>query len=257
MKSNPEATELPKTNLKETNSEGEKLTLTIEKLKTKINQKEIFKRNLNIFALLILSASMIIPVFFKALVGSFILLMPPTLLVLTALPLIYLETSISESKNELLALEAKIRVYSRFHELRHLKKESYFETLVEINTHNLEDYYTLVKVHTDNSFRVAIIAGIVGFLLIVIGLLTGFLNDKNTRTISFIASGAGIITEFIASVFFFLYNRTIKQLKNYHDSLIDVQNILLSFKLIGDISDDKEKAKMISQMLNSLTKKES
>jgi hypothetical protein len=70
--------------------------------------------------------------------------------------------------------------------------------------------------------------------------------------ISYVSAGAGIITEFIAGVFFYLYNRTVIQLKEYHDSLIHVQNILLSFKIVGDTKDDTQRNAMMELMMKCL-----
>lgn len=41
-------------------------------------------------------------------------------------------------------------------------------------------------------------------------------------------------------------------MKEYHDSLLSVQNVLLSFKLVGDMDSTQNKYKMISQMLTYL-----
>lgn len=129
---------------------------------------------------------------------------------------------------------------------------SYFDRLVQINVDNLADYYAMVRVHTDKSFKVSIIAGLFGFALISVGLILGFLGDTANTDIALIASGSGVITEFIAGIFFYLYNRTIVQLKGYHDSLLTVQNVLLSFKLIGDLKDETQKGQMIGNMLSFL-----
>lgn len=126
---------------------------------------------------------------------------------------------------------------------------SYFDRLVDINLTNLSAYYGLVKVHANNSFFVATVAGAVGFALIILGLIIGFTNIDPSKTITFVSSASGVVTEFIAVVFFYLYNKTIQQLKGYHDSLLSVQNILLSFKLVGDTEDSNDKAKMVGQML--------
>lgn len=129
---------------------------------------------------------------------------------------------------------------------------SYFDRLVDINVTNLDAYYGLVKVHTNNSFLFSMSAGCIGFLLIVTGLIMGFTNVTNAQIISYVSAGAGIITEFIAGVFFYLYNRTVIQLKEYHDSLIHVQNILLSFKIVGDTKDDTQRNAMMELMMKCL-----
>lgn len=138
------------------------------------------------------------------------------------------------------------------HLLQKKENETYFDKLVQINVSNLAQYYALVKIHTDNSFKVSLVTGLVGFTLIMLGILFGFFTNTRETAIAYIAAGSGVITEFIAGTFFFLYNRTVRQLKDYHDSLISVQNILLSFKIIGDLTDESDKAKIVSRMLVSL-----
>jgi hypothetical protein len=157
---------------------------------------------------------------------------------------------------EIEAREARKRILSRF-DIRPsgataTETPSYFDKLVRINIENLAEYYSLIKVHTNNSFRISAISGVVGFLLIVIGLVTGFANVTETQYLAYVITGAGILIEFISGIFFYLYNRTIRELKGYHDSLLVVQNILLSFKIIEEITDDQQKATMLGKMLEFL-----
>lgn len=129
--------------------------------------------------------------------------------------------------------------------------ESYFSNLVEINVDNLSEYYSMVKSHTSNSFWISASTSVAGFFLIVTGLIVLIFSDSSVE-ISYISTGTGVVVEFISGVFFYLYNRTVRQLKDYHDSLIDVQNILLSFKIIEDTKDEDIKADMMSQMMSFL-----
>lgn len=128
---------------------------------------------------------------------------------------------------------------------------SYFDSLVRINVDNLAEYYTLVKVHTNNSFRASLLAGLIGFGLILIGVIAGF-GGESAATPAKLAAFSGVITEFISGVFFYLYNRTVRQLKEYHDSLLAVQNILLALKLVNDTSDATAKRDITAQMCRSL-----
>ncbi|GGE94649.1 TRADD-N-associated membrane domain-containing protein [Shewanella carassii] len=129
---------------------------------------------------------------------------------------------------------------------------TYFDRLVDININNLSDYYSMVKEHTDKSFFASIFAGGIGFLLIVTGLLIGFTDLNNSQSIAYISSGSGVIIEFISGVFFWLYSKTTQQLKGYHDSLVNIQNVLLSFKVIEDTKDDATKLEMAKTMITSL-----
>lgn len=131
------------------------------------------------------------------------------------------------------------------------RSQSYFDSLVKINVENLAEYYSLVKVHTNNSFRASLLAGVIGFSFILIGVIAGF-GGAETATPAKIAAIAGVITEFVSGIFFYLYNRTVRQLKDYHDSLLSVQNVLLSLKLVNDTEDVSAKRDMTAQMCKFL-----
>lgn len=165
------------------------------------------------------------------------------------------QTRVYKSRSELERLFVRKRIESHFPENvgeKDSDSQSYFDNLVKINIENLSEYYSLVKTHTNNSFRVSILSGIIGFFFITFGLVVGFSYDDKSPVIPYISAGAGVFIEFIAGVFFYLYNRTVRQLKSYHDSLLDVQNILLAFKIVEDIHDQKDRGTMITNMLQFL-----
>lgn len=166
-----------------------------------------------------------------------------------------IRSSKSKLKEPLDLLIQKEKTAHLLHKDNVRKSDSYFDSLVKINVDNLAEYYSMVKLHTDKSFTVSISAGILGFVLIVIGLVSGFNTGNSDQIIAYISTGAGVVTEFIAGVFFYLYNRTVRQLKGYHDSLLAVQNILLSFKILDDIKDESVKVQMVGQMMAFLMNK--
>lgn len=164
--------------------------------------------------------------------------------------LAFLGSDVIEAKSELEANEAMRNVMQKLPDSTNSTTQ-YFESLVKINVENLSAYYSLVKTHTQQSFKVSLMTGVLGFILISVGLVLGF-QFKEYERIGYIASGSGIFVEFISGVLFYLYNKTVRQLKEYHDSLINVQNILLSFKLIESIKDEKSKTEMIGKMITRL-----
>ncbi|QBF84975.1 hypothetical protein EXU30_18495 [Shewanella maritima] len=80
----------------------------------------------------------------------------------------------------------------------------------------------------------------------------GFTDFKNSESIAYLSAGSGVVVEFISGVFFYLYNKTTLQLKGYHDSLVNIQNVLLSFKIIEDTEDSKTKLEMTNSMIAAL-----
>lgn len=131
-------------------------------------------------------------------------------------------------------------------------KEPYFESLVRINIDNLSDYYKMVRIHTENSYQLSYWCGLFGFILIATGIFIGFVPSESARIARYIAVATGVITQVLSGTSFYLYNRTVQQLKGYHDSLLDVQNILLSFKMLEDINSEQERVKIITQLITFL-----
>lgn len=131
--------------------------------------------------------------------------------------------------------------------------KGFFKELVGFNIEYLRAYNALIKNHTQKSFFVSIVSGIFGFGLIMVGICLGFLDKNNlTNNLTYIAAVSGIIIEFISGIFFYLYNRTVRELKEYHNSLLDVQNVLLSFNIVQDL-EGEAKAEMLSQVISSLS----
>jgi len=128
----------------------------------------------------------------------------------------------------------------------------YFDRLVDINVKNLGDYYGLVRLHNDKSFSISVGAGVVGFVLIAAAIGLALFSNAGQKLPTAISAGSGVITEFIGAVFFYLYNRSVREMRDYFDSLLTVQNILLSLKLVNDTRDEREKVKMVGMMLSYL-----
>jgi hypothetical protein len=61
--------------------------------------------------------------------------------------------------------------------------------------------------------------------------------------------------EFISGIFFNLYNCTILQLKDYHASLLEGKNVLLSFKVVDDLKTESDKVKILEKMMVYLVSK--
>ncbi|WP_202983874.1 TRADD-N-associated membrane domain-containing protein [Paenibacillus sp. EKM212P] len=134
------------------------------------------------------------------------------------------------------------------------KAARYFDDLVAINLRNLEDYYDLVKNSNRKSFNASLVMSIFGVLLISSGLIVSYVFS-DLSNISYVVTGAGVLVEVISGLMFYLYNRTVLQLKGYHDSLLDVQNILLCFKLVEDTNEEAIRVEVMKQMIEFLVRR--
>lgn len=171
--------------------------------------------------------------------------------VFAALSLLGNYTSEREIVDALRSAESIAKVSAALFGQKSGPEHNYFESLVSINVENLREYYLLVKKHTSYSYRVSLAAGALGFLLICGALMASYVRGQLT-SITYIGTGAGLVVEFISGIFFYLYNKTVRQLKGYHDSLLDVQNILLALKLIESVSKEDARSPMLQHMISFL-----
>lgn len=163
--------------------------------------------------------------------------------------------SIAKYQDEIIQIESKHQYLDYFDSNeKSYSQQDYFNKLVEINVENLGSYYALVKIHANKGFNTSLYSGLIGFSFIIISIFLGSFYPERI-SITYIAAAAGIITEFISGIFFFLYMKTVRQLKEYHDSLLNVQNVLLSFKIISDVKSETVRSQLTSEMLKALLQK--
>jgi len=136
---------------------------------------------------------------------------------------------------------------------QHLKEnleQDFFNKLVEINFKYLDQYYLQTQEQADKSFWISASAGIVGFIVMITGIIMMYTNVSNVQP-AYVTTASGVITEFIAAVFFYLYNRTILKMSEYHQKLVITQNISLALKTADSL--DGEKSKSLSLIIDRLT----
>lgn len=134
-------------------------------------------------------------------------------------------------------------------ELKEKIEENFFTKLVQINFKYLDQYYLQTQEQADKSFKLASFASISGLLIIVTGIIMMLFSKTEP---AYVTTGAGILSEFIASVFFYLYNRTILKMSQYHQKLVITQNISLALKITDDM-ESEQKAKSLELLIDRLT----
>ena len=128
-------------------------------------------------------------------------------------------------------------------------EENFFTKLVQINFKYLDQYYLQTQEQADKSFRLASFASISGLAIIVIGILMMLFNKTEP---AYVTTSAGILSEFIAAIFFYLYNKTILKMSEYHQKLVITQNVSLALK-ITDEMEKEQKAKSLELLIDRLT----
>ncbi|WP_159800624.1 hypothetical protein [Flavobacterium sp. MK4S-17] len=134
-------------------------------------------------------------------------------------------------------------------ELQENISENFFTKLVQINFKYLDQYYLQTQEQADKSFRLASFASVAGLIIVIIGIIMMFF-DKTSP--AYVTTGAGVVSELIAAVFFYLYNKTILKMSQYHQKLVITQNISLALKITEDMDGDN-KSKIQEMLVDRLT----
>ena len=142
------------------------------------------------------------------------------------------------------------KVNTQIGQLQEKLEEDFFTKLVNINFKYLDKYYLQTQVQADRSFYFAIIAAMISLAMVIFGI--GLMYRGEAKP-AYVSAGAGILGEFIAAVFFYLYNRTVLRMSEYHHKLVLTQNISLALKT-ADSLDAEEKKKALAAIIVELTK---
>ena len=129
-------------------------------------------------------------------------------------------------------------------------EEDIFTNLIKISYKYLDQYYLQVREQAQKSFIFTAIIASIGAILIFTGVILMFAEKVN---VSYVSTSAGVITEFISSIFFYLYNKTITSMSNYHNKLVLSQNISLALR-VADSLPREEQTKVKDEIVKELLK---
>jgi len=129
---------------------------------------------------------------------------------------------------------ATVITTGRSEELQEKLEENFFTNLVKINFKYIDQYYLQTQVQADKSFSLCTFAAVISLLVIIVGIVMLFVNQSD-KAAGYVATAAGTLGEFIAAVFFYLYNRTITKMGEYHQKLVLTQNVSIALKLSEEL----------------------
>ena len=151
--------------------------------------------------------------------------------------------------------ESQIRRKMLEYEVEDIKEEvqeDVFENSIKMSYKYLDQYYLQTREQAQKGFFVTVCVSAIGAILLGIGIVAMFLEKTEP---SYVTCASGVITEFIAAIFFYLYNKTIVSMSKYHNKLVLSQNISIALKVADTLpSDDKTKSKnkIIEELLKDI-----
>ena len=116
----------------------------------------------------------------------------------------------------------------------------------------LEELYK--KRNTDNflktvSFTLAVIMSIIGTIILFVGIIASFFSTKN---VGWITTSSGAIIEVVAGIYFWLLNRTMKEVKDNSRQLEKTENLITAMELVEKITNTTEKDNDYKNMIDNL-----
>lgn len=127
-----------------------------------------------------------------------------------------------------------------------------FENSIKMSYKYLDQYYLQIRDQAQKGFFVTVCVSVFGAILIGVGIVLMFMDITNP---SYITCASGVITEFIATIFFYMYNKTVTSMSKYHNKLVLSHNISIALKVADTLpEEDKVKSKnlIISELLKDM-----
>ena len=121
------------------------------------------------------------------------------------------------------------------------------DTLLELSEKRNTD-----KFFKKLSFALAIIMSVIGTIILFVGIVLSFVFEAK---IGWITTSSGVVIEIVASIYFWLVNKTIKEVKENSIQLENTKNQISAMELVEKISDEKVKDTVYVEMIKSLIEK--
>lgn len=119
--------------------------------------------------------------------------------------------------------------------------EDIYQNLIKISYKYLDEYYLQTRQQAQKGFFVTVCVAIAGAIIVAIGIIAMFFGKT---TPAYVTTASGTVTEFIAAVFFYLYNKTIASMSDYHNKLVLSQNVSIALKISESMTKEQgEKVK--------------
>jgi len=103
------------------------------------------------------------------------------------------------------------------------------------NVRESTEYYIISKRQANKSFTLAIISCFLGVIIYICGFIIVAILDKD---ITIFTTIAGTVVELIAGLSFWVYNKCIKQLNEYHKRLNSTEKYLTSIQMADKMNNN-------------------
>lgn len=153
-------------------------------------------------------------------------------------------------------IENSLQFEISMHDVKSIQKsideDEVFENSLKLSYKYLDQYYYQTREQAQKGFVVTVCVAIFGAMLIFSGIIAMFIGKIEP---SYLTCASGLITEFIAAIFFYLYNKTVSSMSKYHNKLVFSQNISIALKVADSLPNEeqfKTKNIIVSELLKDI-----
>jgi hypothetical protein len=138
--------------------------------------------------------------------------------------------------------------------LEQASPDNVFRYVYLINNASVEKYVQQSRDQAESAFGLSKKVAIGGFALMAAGIVIGLISQftDHALTTAYLAGIGGVLTEFIAGVFFWMYNRTLQQINLFYEGMMTQQHEALA--AIGRASEsgrEADKGRTLARMIES------
>ena len=130
-----------------------------------------------------------------------------------------------------------------------------FKYILLINISALDEYITLTRLQAEQSFLISKNVALGGCVVMILAIILSIcitVGGNTNLNAGYLSGIAGIVTESIAGVFLYIYNKTLQQLNLFHDKLILMQQTSMSYMATSLVSDINKRDQVIMDLANKM-----
>jgi len=151
-----------------------------------------------------------------------------------------------------LATQAEIEINQKKQSVQAAEESPTRDTfaMARLSMAKLDEYYVLNKSQAKWSFFASIFAVTAGFIVLISAL-----NQSSNLVKVTAGSIAGVLLQFIAGGFFYIYNKSSQQMVLFYTNLTRLQDTMLAVQLCSELKDPTSQTAVMSDLIRDVMRR--
>jgi hypothetical protein len=124
-------------------------------------------------------------------------------------------------------------------------------SMARLSMAKLDEYYVLNKSQAKWSFLASLFAVTAGFVVLIYAI-----QNASGSSVKIVAgSVAGVLMQFIAAGFFYIYNKSLAQMVLFYTNLTRLQDTMLAVQLCAEVKDEQVRTSVMSDLIRDVMRR--